>query len=299
MKSLKLLLVLAAIVSISIVVYAWVDARRDEQSLKATIATQNKALDAANADKRQNDSDRQKALAQINSLKRRVKTPSAAVQGLNESLPLPEPITFVPVEETRATPLSGASTGNGNGSDGSRPGSSPISQNPDWRARAKASPPGSSAILPAVDLVPLYQYTQNCRACSVELDSARANALDDQKKIAALTAQRDAAVKTSRGGSVVRRIKQSAIWFAVGAGVGYALSTLDSHGRSPNPLTRENQYYVTRYIELGRYLRRPNGWVRLGGLVGMPLSRMAPRHWTAHGLAALEGLGVEGYRQCP
>ena len=263
MKSLKLLLVLAAIVSISIVVYAWVDARRDEQSLKETIATQNKALDAANADKRQNDSDLQKALAQINSLKRRVKTPSAAVQGLNQSLPLPAPIAFVPVGETRATPLDGASTGNRSG--GSRPGSGPISQIPDGHAGAKTSPPGSSAILPAVDLVPLYQYTQNCRACSVELDSARANALDNQKKIAALTAQRDAAVKTSRGGSVVRRIKQCAIWFAVGAGVGYALSTRASHGRSPNPLTRENQYYVPYHIELGGHLWRSNGWVRLGG----------------------------------
>ena len=267
MKSLKVIFALAAIVAFALVIYAWVAARRDAQVMKQTIAAQNKILNAANADKRKNDSDLQTTLAQINSSKRKVTTPSAALQGLNQSLPLPQPLTFVPVEEVQAGTVDDSS-------DGGSPGASQASfaspsQSPDGPPRAKTPKPAGSATIPAIDLIPLYTYTQDCRACSVELESARVDALDDQKKIAALIAERDAAVKASRGESVIRRIKQSAIWLAVGAGAGYAVSTQFSHGRLPKLLTTENQYYVT-YVanrEARASLGRGRGFGRFGLLV--------------------------------
>jgi hypothetical protein len=243
MKSLKVIIALGAIVAMALFVYAWVAARRDAQAMKETIAAQNKILNAANADKRKDDSNLQTALAQINSSKRKVRTPSAALQGLNQSLPLPQPLTFVPVEDAKAATEGDSSAGGSPGP--SQASFASMSQSPSGLPTAQRPKPAGSATIPAIDLIPLYRHTQDCRACSVELDAARVDTLDDQKKIAALIAERKAAVKASRGGSVVRRIKQSAIWLVVGAGAGYALSTRFSHARLPKQLTPENQYYVT------------------------------------------------------
>ena len=80
-----------------------------------------------------------------------------------------------------------------------------------------------SAQIPATDLKPLYNYVQDCRACQAELAAAKQNADDDAAKIAALTRERDAAVTASKQGSVWRRLRRNALWFAVGAAAGYAV----------------------------------------------------------------------------
>jgi hypothetical protein len=80
-----------------------------------------------------------------------------------------------------------------------------------------------SAQIPAADLKPLYNYVQDCRACQAELAAAKQNAADDAAKIAALTRERDAAVTASKQGSVWRRLRRNALWFAVGAAAGYAV----------------------------------------------------------------------------
>jgi hypothetical protein len=99
------------------------------------------------------------------------------------------------------------------------------------QSRGRGTPPqppcsnalDCSAQIPAADLKPLYNYVQDCRACQAELAAAKQNAADDAAKIAALTRERDAAVTASKQGSVWRRLRRNALWFAVGAAAGYAV----------------------------------------------------------------------------
>jgi hypothetical protein len=99
-------------------------------------------------------------------------------------------------------------------------------------------------MLPGADLIPLYRYTLDCQTCSVELAAANANAVEDQKKIAALEAERDAALKVSRNGNFRHRIREAATWFAIGASVGFTLTAVEVSTHH-QPLTRENPYYVS------------------------------------------------------
>jgi type II secretory pathway pseudopilin PulG len=105
----------------------------------------------------------------------------------------------------------------------------PLSE-PGGQSSGRGTPPPSpcanaldcSAQIPAADLKPLYNYVQDCRACQAELAAAKQNAADDAAKIAALTRERDAAITASKQGSVWRRLRRNALWFAVGAAAGYA-----------------------------------------------------------------------------
>jgi hypothetical protein len=74
-----------------------------------------------------------------------------------------------------------------------------------------------SAVIPAADLKPLYDYVQDCRACQAQLAGAKQEHLDDATKLAALTRERDAAITASKGGSFWRRLNRNATWFAIGA----------------------------------------------------------------------------------
>ena len=83
---------------------------------------------------------------------------------------------------------------------------------------------GCTAEIPAADLKPLYNYIQDCRACQAKLASANQNAADDARKIAALTQERNAAIKAAKGGTFWRRLQRNATWLAAGAVLGYATS---------------------------------------------------------------------------
>jgi hypothetical protein len=85
-------------------------------------------------------------------------------------------------------------------------------------------PSAPAAQIPAADLQPLFDYVQDCRACQARLAVAQQNAADDAAKITALTRERDAAVTAAKGGSFLRRLRRNALWFGIGAGVGYALA---------------------------------------------------------------------------
>lgn len=87
---------------------------------------------------------------------------------------------------------------------------------------ASAASPNSSAEIPAADLKPLYDYVQDCRACQAQLAAATQNAADTQIKMSALMRERDAAVKTAKGGSFWLRLRRNALWLAIGAGASAA-----------------------------------------------------------------------------
>jgi hypothetical protein len=78
----------------------------------------------------------------------------------------------------------------------------------------------ADAILPAADLAPLYDFALDCKARQAKLTATQADLNDEKVKTAALTKERDAAVRAAKGGSALRRIARAAKWFALGAATG-------------------------------------------------------------------------------
>jgi hypothetical protein len=83
-----------------------------------------------------------------------------------------------------------------------------------------APTPKASAIIPADDLKPLYDFTIDCKACQAKLATAQSDLTDERQKTAALTRERDDALRIARGGSIFRRIRRAAKWFLIGAAAG-------------------------------------------------------------------------------
>ena len=77
-----------------------------------------------------------------------------------------------------------------------------------------------SAVIPAGDLKPLYDFTLDCKACQARLAAAQADLIDERAKAAVLARERDEAVPAAKGGSLLRRIARNAKWLAIGAAAG-------------------------------------------------------------------------------
>jgi hypothetical protein len=86
----------------------------------------------------------------------------------------------------------------------------------------------SPAVIPAEDLKPLYDFALECKACQAKLTAAQSDLTDERTKTAALTHERDDALRLARGGNVWRRIGRVAKWFAIGAAAG-AIAAKASH----------------------------------------------------------------------
>jgi hypothetical protein len=86
--------------------------------------------------------------------------------------------------------------------------------------------PGQSATIPASDLKPLFDYIQDCRACQAQLKAAQADLTDEKATNAALTRERDAAMKANKGGTLWHRLNHNAKWLAAGAALSFALTHL-------------------------------------------------------------------------
>jgi hypothetical protein len=188
---------------------SWLEAHDDRTHMQATISAQQQLIAAADQRERQRAADLQATLSEIASLKRQVQTPQQIVRELPQYLPLPQPIELAPPSNAaagQATALPGKSgTPSPSGSDSST-----------------AAPPAPVAQIPTADLKPLFDFVQDCRACKVQLDAARADLKDEQSKSAALARERDAAVKAVKGGGIWTRLKRNAKWLAIGAVIGAA-----------------------------------------------------------------------------
>jgi len=80
--------------------------------------------------------------------------------------------------------------------------------------------PPAAASVPQADLKPIYDYLQDCRACQASLTVAHENLVDEHAKLAALIAERDAALRAARGGGFWSRLRRSTKWFVIGAAAG-------------------------------------------------------------------------------
>ena len=183
--------------------FAWREDRRDRTQLAAQLAAAQQALNAADARQHDRDAQLQQSLATIAAQKRTVQTPVQILADLPHQLPLPVPL----VVETRPLPDNPAA----------KPGSP-----------AAAATPISQVVIPPEDLKPLYDFTLECKACQAKLAAAQGDLADEKTKTATLTQARDAALQAAKGGSLLRRIRRAAKWFALGAAAG-AIAAKSAH----------------------------------------------------------------------
>ncbi len=202
--------ILAMVLGVAIV-DAWRADRRDRAQLASELAETKKAL--ADADSRQHERDTQLAqtLSAVANLKRTIVTPAQIVRDLPREIPLPTPIVLQ--SPTTASPLT--------------------TQTPAGSNLNSTAPPAtddklSQAVIPAEDLKPLYDFALECKACQAKLTAAQSDLTDERTKTAALTHERDDALRLARGGSVWRRIGRAAKWFVIGAAAG-AIAAKASH----------------------------------------------------------------------
>jgi len=207
--SLRLAEILVTATLAAIVLAAWRADRRDRAQLAADLATGRQALAQANA--RQHDRDAQllQTLAALAAEKRTVTAPAQIIRELPRQLPLPIPLALQSAANLRNGTCSSGPVCGPEGLDSTRPSSN--------RSSAAAV---SEAVVPAVDLKPLYDFSLDCRACQAKLAASQADLIDERAKTAVLTRERDEAVRVAKGDSLLRRIAHNAKWLAIGVAAG-------------------------------------------------------------------------------
>ena len=212
-------ILVAAVLAIALF-EAWRADRRDRDHLEAELAASKQVLAAA--DTRQHDRDGQlvQTLASLAAEKRSVTTPAQILRQLPQAIPLPTPLTLQPepADLSSLNPSIGPSKAN-------RDGESFATQHPgkngpggaDGQAKEPQQP---NVLIPTEDLKPLYDFALDCKACQAKLATTWADLTDEKTKTAALTRERNDALRVARGGSLLRRIARAAKWFAIGAAAG-------------------------------------------------------------------------------
>jgi hypothetical protein len=167
------------------VYFSWRADRLDRSQLESELAATKQLLTAADARQHGRDAQLAQTLATLAAEKRTIVTPAQIIRELPSQIPLPSPIA---------------------------PQSAPALPN--------SPAPQASAVIPAEDLKPLYDFTIDCKACQAKLATSQSDLTDERNKTTALTHERDDALRIARGGSVWRRITRAAKWFLIGAAAG-------------------------------------------------------------------------------
>jgi hypothetical protein len=223
----------AAVLIAALAIHAWLSSRDEQHRLQTILAIQKKVLDAADARERTRQATLNDALAKIEKLKRVTQTPQQIIRELPEYLPLPQPITLAPsatnTNAQQGTALSAKSEAPPQPSPRNLQGP-PVESPAPPQSAVPCNPDGNCiAQIPTVDLKPLYDFTQNCRACQLRLTAAQQDHADDIAKLAAVTRERDAAITAVKGGTIWRRLHRDSLWFVVGVGVGAAAAHIAAH----------------------------------------------------------------------
>jgi len=212
---LKLAALLMGVALFVAAIAAWRTDRRDRAQLASELAATKQLLAAADARQHDRDAQLSQTLAALATEKRTIVTPAQIIRELPKTIPLPAPVTLQ-VESVGASPLSRAEARDG------LPSTNVVST-----VGAGVAPPAGTplsapggAVIPAQDLKPLYDFALDCKACQAKLAAAQSDLTDERTKTAALTKERDDALKLARGGSTWRRIGRAAKWFIIGAATG-------------------------------------------------------------------------------
>jgi len=219
---LKLAEVLVPMLLAITIFVSWQADRRDRSQLAAQLAAAQQTITQATTNQHDRDSALNQTLAQIAAQKQSSLTPAQLLKDLPLALSLPQPLTQQPVNPAIVgagfiAPSAVAPPTNPQQNANTQPAAdqSNLPNNPTPK-------PGQSAnaILPAADLKPLYDFALDCKACQAKLATSQSDLADEKTKSAALSKERDAAVRAAKGGSALRRIARAAKWFALGAAAG-------------------------------------------------------------------------------
>jgi hypothetical protein len=211
---LKLAEILVPVLLVITIFVSWQADRRDRAQLSAQLAAAQQTIAQATANQHDRDAALTQTLAQIADQKQAAATPAQILRDFPAALALPQPITLQPADPENvgarfmASPAGAAPTN-------PRASQSQLPENPTPKPGQPAD-----ATLPAADLKPLYDFALDCKACQAKLAASQSDLTDEKTKTAALTKERDAAVKAAKGGSALRRIARAAKWFALGAAAG-------------------------------------------------------------------------------
>jgi hypothetical protein len=205
----KLAAVMVVAVLAASVFVAWRDARKEEVALQTELKTTQQALSEATARQAARDATVNDLVAGLKKKEAALLKPAQVVAALPDVMSLPAPITIEP-ETVGATNQVG-------GTD--RPAAD---GGPYKSQKSQSLPKGISPKVnfPAADLKPLYDFAADCKACQAKLAASKADLADEKTKSQALGRERDDALRTAKGGSVLRRIARAAKWFAIGAAAG-------------------------------------------------------------------------------
>ena len=203
-------MILAVILGVAIV-DAWRADRRDRAQLASELASTKKALADADARQRERDSQLAQTLSGLATLKRTIVTPAQIVRDIPREIPLPSPITLqlATPANSIAPQLSGESNSN-------------------FQAIHAPEAKQQQALIPTDDLKPLYDFALECKACQAKLAASQSDLSDEKTKTAALSRERDDALRIARGGTIWRRVARAAKWLAIGAAAG-AIAAKASH----------------------------------------------------------------------
>jgi len=194
------------------IVYAWQADRRDRAQLAAELASTKQLLVAADARQHDRDAQLTQTLAALAEQKRSIVTPAQIVRELQKNIPLPAPFNLQPELPSSESPQTNS---------GNAPTSGPVqTPQPSPATTTVDQHALGSAFIPRADLKPLYDFTLDCQACQAKLAAAQSDLLDEKSKTAALTKERDDAVRIAKGGSAWRRVTRAAKWFLLGAAAG-------------------------------------------------------------------------------
>lgn len=219
----KLVVASFALILCVAAIQAWRADRRDRANLAAELAATQQLLVAADARQRDRDAQLAQTLSALDAQKRAILTPSQIVQELAKNIPLPAPIALqAPQTSSVGATLGSPATNTSNATAG---GASPVPTSGSSTTTTATSPqaeqkPTAGAVIPATDLKPLYDFTIDCQACQAKLSTAQRDLVDEKAKTAALTKERDDALRIAKGGSAWRRFGRAAKWFVLGAAAG-------------------------------------------------------------------------------
>jgi hypothetical protein len=219
-RTIELAAFAVALLIATMAVHAWLASRDEQQRLASTLAAQKQLLDAADSRERTCQFALDATLAEIEKLKSATQTPQQIVSALPQYIPLPQPITFATAQQGTDASM---------GTAAQSPLHEPPGASSNTASAPSSLPSAPAAQIPTADLKPLYDYIQDCRACQAQLAAAKQTASDDTSKITALTTERDAALTAAKGGTVWRRFRRNALWFAAGAALGTAAGYHATH----------------------------------------------------------------------
>lgn len=168
----------------------WWRAQQSQRALRRVLAEQQQQIAAAQAAQRAAQQRLAAQLAEIERLRRRVRTPAQVAQALPHLVPLPAPVRLEPA----ATP-----------------------------PPAGTLTPEPELVVPAADLGPLWNFLLECRAAQARLEACQRQQEQDERIAAALRAERDAALRAARGRRW-QQLAQAAKWIVVGAVIGAAVA---------------------------------------------------------------------------